>query len=108
MMCECFFQNAKKEKTKRKQLNENEKNQKRNLKWKKEKEEIEDHYKIKALASPKKRKKIAKKKNYKNACGSSFGPNLGLHYEPWPMDFLLVSSKKWGTNRFFGPFTRDL
>jgi hypothetical protein len=23
--------------------------------------------------------------NYKNACGSSFGPNLGLHYEPWPL-----------------------
>jgi len=23
--------------------------------------------------------------NYKNACGSFFGPNLGLHYKPWPL-----------------------
>jgi len=45
---------------------------------------------------------------HKNSCGSSFGPNLGLQYEPWPMGFLLVSSKKWGTKWFFGPPTHGL
>jgi hypothetical protein len=34
--------------------------------------------------------------NYKNACGSSFGPNLGLHYEPWPMGFSLGLIQKEG------------
>jgi hypothetical protein len=65
-------------------------------------EKIGHRYKVRVPTSPE--KKINQFFfNYKNACGSSFGPNLGSHYEPWPMGFLLVSSKKWDTNSFFGP-----
>jgi hypothetical protein len=95
-----FLQNAKKEEKKGKQANEREKKPKKKPTMKEKKKEKKGHcYKVRAPTSPKKKfNQIFF--NYKNACGSSFGPNLGLHYESRPMGFLVVSSKKSGTNRF--------